>query len=310
MEAAMKPLGGEVSVKRQAPTRRALLSSGAAASLALSQNAFSSAAEQTPPPYTVSINIEIMFPRTMPRAQRLEVVAAQGMKAFSFWHASEQEQDAMLEVMSRTGLKCASVSGTAKAGGTTGLTKPGAEQAYLDEITEFVKVAKKMGGALPIIFPGALQPDIPWETQRANLVKGLRLAGEIAREHEIVLTLEPEDQYEQPHMAIHKCSEAFPIIEEVAHPNVKICFDIYHLQLSEGNITNNLKMGLQKDWIRLVQIGESPGRKEPGTGETDYGYIFRVLRAAGYTGYVDTEHGTTSTPEYAINVVKKLTLQA
>ncbi|HWF48209.1 MAG TPA: TIM barrel protein [Bryobacteraceae bacterium] len=290
------------------------MSSGATASLALSQHAFANAPESAALPFTVSINIEIMFPRTMPRAERLEVVAAQGMKAFSFWHATEQEQDAMLEVMSRTGLKCASVSGTAKAGGTTGLTRPRAEQAYLDEITEFVKVAKKMGGALPwalpIIFPGALHPDIPWETQRANLVKGLRLAGEIAREHEIVLTLEPEDQYEQPHMAIHKCSEAFPIIEEVAHPNVKICFDIYHLQLSEGNITNNLKLGLQNDWIRLVQIGESPGRKEPGTGETDYGYIFRVLKAAGYTGYVDTEHGTTSTPEYAINVVKKLALQA
>jgi hydroxypyruvate isomerase len=296
------------TARRSRPTRRGLLRSGAAA-MVMAQTGLGRAAETPPPPYTVSINIEIMFPRTMPRAKRLEVVAAQGMKAFSFWHATEEEQDAMLEVMSRTGLKCASISGTAKAGGTTGLTKPGAEQTYLDEISEFVKVAKKMGGALPIIFPGALQTDISWETQRANMVKGLRLAGDIAKESNIVLTLEPEDQYEQPHMAIHKCAEAFPIVEEVGHPNVKICFDIYHLQLSEGNITNNLKLGLQKDWIRLVQIGESPGRKEPGTGETDYGHIFRVLRTAGYTGYVDTEHGTTSTPEYAIDVVKKLAQQ-
>ncbi len=261
-------------------------------------------------PYTVSINIEIMFPRTMPRAERLKVVAAQGMKAFSFWRATDEEQDAMLEVMHRTGLKCASISGTADAGRGAGLTKPGAEKAYLDEITQFAKVAKKMGGALPIIFPGARQPDIPWETQRTNLVKGLRLAGDVAKEFGVVLTLEPEDQYEAPNMAIHKTSEAFPIVEEVAHPNVKICFDIYHLQLSEGNITNNLKLGLEKDWIRLVQIGETPGRKEPGTGETDYGYIFRTLRAAGYKGYVDTEHGTASTPENAINIVKKLALES
>jgi hydroxypyruvate isomerase len=267
-------------------------------------------ADENPPPYTVSINIEIMFPRTMPRAERLKVVAAQGMKAFSFWRATDEEQEAMLEVMARTGLKCASISGTADAGRGGGLTKPGAEKAYLDEITQFVKVAKKMGGALPIIFPGARQPDIPWETQRANLVKGLRLAGDIAKEYGVILTLEPEDQYEAPNMAIHKTYEAFPIVEEAAHPNVKICFDIYHLQLSEGNITNNLKLGLEKDWIRLVQIGESPGRKEPGTGETDYGYIFRTLRAAGYKGYVDTEHGTTSTPENAINIVKKLALES
>jgi hydroxypyruvate isomerase len=261
-----------------------------------------------PPPYTVSINIEIMFPKTMPRARRVEIAAAQGVKAFSFWSTDEKEQDEMLEVMHRTGLKCASISGNPKLGRTTGLTKLGSEGAFLDEIATYAKIAAKMGGATPIIFPGALQPDTSWEAQRANIVKGLKLAGEIAKEQGVVLTLEPEDQYEAPKVAIHKTSEAYPIVEEVAHPNVKICFDIYHLQLSEGNITNNLKTGLSKGLIGLVQIGESPGRKEPGTGETDYAHIFRVLRASGYTGYVDTEHGTTSTPEYAINLVRQLSL--
>jgi hydroxypyruvate isomerase len=78
-------------------------------------------------------------------------------------------------------------------------------------------------------------------------------------------------------MAIHKTAEAYPIIKEVAHPHVTICFDIDHLQLSEGNITNNLKLGLEKDWIRLVQIGETPGRRERGTEETGYTHIFRTL---------------------------------
>ena len=68
------------------------------------------------------------------------------------------------------------------------------------------------------------------------------------------------------------------IVDEVAHPNVKICFDMYHLQLMEGNIATHLKQGLAKGWIGLVQIGEVPGRKEPRTGEIDFAYIFRVLR--------------------------------
>lgn len=306
----MNLFGGSKRITRRAMLRSSALGSTVTTPLALGVAARIARADQPPPPYTVSINIENMFPRTMPRAKRLEIVAAQGMKAFSFWRATEEEQDAMLEVMHRTGLKCASISGTADAGRGDGLTRPGAEKAYLDEITQFVKVAKKMGGALPIIFPGARHPDVPLDVQRANLVKGLRLAGEIGKEFGIVLTLEPEDQYEAPKMAIHTTAEAFPIVEEVAHPNVKICFDIYHLQLSEGNITNNLKLGLQKDWIRLVQIGESPGRKEPGTGETDYAFIFRTLRAAGYTGYVDTEHGTTSTAEDAIDLVKKMALES
>lgn len=288
-------------------SRRAIVCSAAAAPLGLGAAA-PNTAPLANPPYTVSINIEIMFPRSMPRAKRVEAVAAQGMKAFSFWAASDQEQDQMLEVMNRTGLKCASISGTPHTGRTSGLTKPGMEQAYLDEIATYTKIAAKMGGATPIIFPGALQPGITWEAQRASVVKGLHMAGEIAKESGVVLALEPEDQYEAPNVAIHKTAEAFPIVTEVAHPNVKVCFDIYHLQLSEGNITNNLKLGLQKDIIGLVQIGESPGRKEPGTGETDYAFLFRTLRAAGYTGYVDTEHGTSSTPEYAMNLVRQMSL--
>lgn len=289
-------------------SRRGLLKTAALAPAALA--AGPAKAAPTPPPYTVSINIEIMFPKEMSKAKRLEIVAAQGMKAFSFWRATEREQDEMLEVMHRTGLKCASISGTAEAGRGPGLMKPGGEKPYFEEITQFSKVASKMGGALPIIFPGARQLDMSWDQQRANLVKGLRVAGDIAKEYGVVLTLEPEDQYEAPKMAIHQCAEAFPVVAETAHPNVKICFDIFHLQLSEGNITNNLKLGLEKDWIRLVQIGETPGRKEPGTGETDYGHIFRVLRAAGYKGYVDTEHGTTTTAENAIGIVKKLALES
>jgi hydroxypyruvate isomerase len=78
--------------------------------------------------------------------------------------------------------------------------------------------------------------------------------------------------------------------------------------LSEGNLINNLKLGLSKGWIQLVQIGDVPGRKEPGTGEVNYANIFRVLRGSGYKGYVDMEHGTTSTPQYAVNVVRKLAL--
>ena len=234
----------------------------------------------------------------------------QGFKAYSFWSASEQEQDAMLEVQQRTGLKCASISGTGSAGSSTGLTRPGQEKAYLDEITARAKIAAKFGGAQPIVFVGRTQPDVPWETQRSQIVSGLRRAGDIAKEYGVVLVMEPlSSGGAQNRMALDTAAVAFPAIDEVAHPNVKICFDMYHLQLMEGNIANNLKQGLAKGWIALVQIGEVPGRKEPGTGEIDFSYIFRVLREAGYKGYVDTEMGTTTTPEAAMELTRKLSLE-
>lgn len=289
-------------------SRRALVVSGAAIPLALNKRL--SAAAVNPPPYTVSINIEIMFPRTMPKAQRIEIVAAQGFKAYSFWSATEEEQDAMLKVQERTGVRCASISGTASVGSSTGLTKPGQEQAYLEEVTARIKIASKFGGAQPIIFVGKTQPDVPWETQRTQIVSGLRKAGAIAKERGVTLVMEPlSTRTGQTRMALDTAAVAFPVIDEVAHPNVKICFDMYHLQLMEGNISTHLRDGLSKGWIGLVQIGEVPGRKEPGTGEIDYAYIFRTLREMNYKGYVDTEMGTSSTPEAAMELTRKMSLE-
>src|SRR5216110_2217316 len=90
-------------------TRRAWIASAAAVPVA--SDTPLSAATPGPPPYTLSINIEIMFPRSMPRPQRMEIVAAQGFKAYGFWNTNEEEQDAMLKVQEKTGLKCTGITG-------------------------------------------------------------------------------------------------------------------------------------------------------------------------------------------------------
>jgi hydroxypyruvate isomerase len=113
----------------------------------------------------------------------------------------------------------------------------------------------------------------------------------------------------QGRMALDTAAVAFPVIDEVAHPNVKICFDMYHLQLMEGNITTHLREGLTKGWIGLVQMGEVPGRLEPGMGEIDYAYMMRVLREMKYSGYFDTEMGTSTTPEAAMELARKMSLE-
>ena len=110
----------------------------------------------------------------MPRPQRMEIVAAQGFKAYSFWHATEEERDAMLKVQQRTGLKCASISGTASLGSSTGLTKPGMEQAYLDEIATYAKIAATFGGAQPIIFVGRCNRTFPGKRNDPRSSAGLR----------------------------------------------------------------------------------------------------------------------------------------
>jgi hydroxypyruvate isomerase len=172
------------------------------------------------------------------------------------------------------------------------------------------EMAAKFGGAQSIIFVGRQQPDVPWGQQRSQIVSGLKKVGDIAAKHGIMFIMEPLSSSQgQGRMALDTAAEAFPVIEQVAHPHVKVCFDFYHLQLMEGNVITHLREGLSKRLIGLVQIGEVPGRKEPGTGEIDYAYVFRVLRELNYKGYLDTEMGTSTTPEAAMQLTRKMSLE-
>jgi hydroxypyruvate isomerase len=290
-------------------SRRDLFRAGAAAlPLGLMVGGREAAAAMAPPPYKLSINIEIMFrPATMPRADRIKAVAAQGFKAYSFWNGNANEHEAMLKAQQDTGLRCVSIVGTGAAGGTTGFTKPGAQEALLKEFRDKVELSKRFGGPDLISFVGQLQPDVPWDVQRAGIVEGLKRAGDIAAAGGVTIIVEPLSvEPGQPRRALDRAIDCFPVIQEVNHPNIKVCFDLYHLQRTEGNLVVNLRNGLAKGLIKLVQIGDNPGRLEPGTGEINYPFIFKELRRLNYTGYLDTEMGTTSTPEHAMDVARKL----
>jgi hydroxypyruvate isomerase len=285
--------------------RRELLRVGAALPLALMASGRAAAA--SPPPYTISINIEIMFPRAMSRSDRIRAVAANGFKAYSFWTAQPEERAAMVKAQHETGLTCVSLVGTGNAGGTTGFTRPGAKDALLAEFRERIEIAKEFGTPDLISFVGQLQNDVRWETQRAGIVDGLKQAGDLAALANVSIVVEPLSVNPgQPRRALDRSEDCFPVIEDVKHPHVKVCFDLYHLQRTEGNLVVNLRTGLEKKLIKIVQIGDNPGRLEPGTGEINYPFILKELRRLGYSGYLDTEMGTSRTPEYAMDLVRRM----
>ncbi|MCC7010820.1 MAG: TIM barrel protein [Acidobacteria bacterium] len=261
-----------------------------------------------PPPYTLSINIEIMFRATrLTRADRIRFIADRGFKAYSFWSADEAERAAMLKAQKETGLTCVSLVGTGTAGGTTGFTRPGAADALLGEFRERIAIARQFGTPDLISFVGELQADVSWETQRTGIVDGLKRAGDLAAAAGVTITVEPLSVGpKERRRALDRTAECYPVIRDVGHPNVKVCFDLYHLQRTEGNLVENLRRGLQEPLIKIVQIGDNPGRLEPGTGEIHYPFVFKELRRLNYRGYLDTEMGTSSTPEHAMDVARRL----
>jgi hydroxypyruvate isomerase len=258
------------------------------------------------PRYTLSCNIELMFPREMPHAERIERIADAGIKAFSFWGAPGKDIPAMLRAQQRTGLACGSITGNANVGWNTGLTKTGAEEAFIKDFLLHVETAKQFNVKNLICFVGETQPDIPLDVQHRQIINGLKRTGDIAAKNDVYFCLEPLNSVESPKMSVLSAKHGFRIVEEVNHPHVKLDFDMYHLQLSEGNLINNLREGLRKGWIRFVEIGDVPGRKEPGTGETNYFNIFKTLREEGFADFIGMEHGTSSTPANAMKIVREL----
>jgi len=264
-------------------------------------------AEEPPPPrYTLAMNIEIMFPREMPYERRIAEVAACGAKHYGFWDRSGKNLDAMLEAQHKHGLTCVSITGAPKTGWSTGLTKTGEEAAFLDDFEGACADANRFGVENLITFVGRVQPEIPWKTQRAQIIAGLKKAGPIAEKYGVYLTLEPLNGVESPQMTMITARDAFDFAAETGHPRVKVDFDIYHRQLGEGNVTPMLTEGLQAGHIHFVEVGAVPGRNEPGTGELDYRFVFNCLRRLGYTGVIGMEHGTTRTPRYALDTVRRL----
>jgi hydroxypyruvate isomerase len=289
-------------------TRRQFLSTAVASPLVLAASAAESEPTDAlpPPKYHLAINLEIMFPREMPYEERIEQAARCGAKAYGFWGWRNKNLDKMLDAQHKHGLRCVSVSGNPKTGWNTGLTKTGYEQAFLEDFEEVCQVAKRFGAENLITFVGERQKEIPWETQRAQIIAGLKKAGRVAQQYGVYLTLEPLNRVESPQMTMLTAREAFDFAAEADHPHVKVDYDMYHRQLGEGNILNNLEEGLKKRTIRFLEIGDVPGRKEPGSGETNYVNIFRFLRRVGYAGDIGMEHGTTRTPQYAWDTVRKM----
>jgi hydroxypyruvate isomerase len=290
-------------------TRREWLTGAAAVPLGLGAARAQApvAQDNVPPPrYTLSCNIEIMFPSTVPHADRLRRIADAGLKAFSFWGMANKDLAAMRRVQQQTGLACGSISGNPRTGWSTGLTRTGEEAAFLKEFEDVAIAAKDFGVKNLICFVGETQQGIPLETQHRQIISGLRKAGDIAQRHDVYFCLEPLNVVEYPKMSVLTATHGFKIIEEVKHPHVLLDYDIHQIQYGEGNIINSLRRGLRNKWIRFVEIGDVPGRLEPGTGELNHDNLFKVLRQEGFADYVGMEHGTSSTPEHAMAVVRRV----
>ncbi|MGJ4899304.1 hydroxypyruvate isomerase [Bradyrhizobium oligotrophicum] len=125
------------------------------------------------------------------------------------------------------------------------------------------------------------------------LVRNLRFAATALKAQGIKLLIEPINTLDIPGFVLNRTAQALQLISEVESDNLFVQYDIYHMQIMEGDLARTMQKHLAR--IAHIQLADNPGRHEPGTGEINYAFLFRHLDAIGYPGWIGCEYKPQTT---------------
>lgn len=160
-------------------------------------------------------------------------------------------------------------------------------QAFLGACRAAIETAKRVDARWATVIPGYFERKLPLGVQTGHVIDTLRAAADLLAPHQLTMVLEPLS--DNADLFLRHADQAYAICRAVASPACKILYDAYHLQRNEGNLLPNITLAW--DEIAYFQVGDNPGRNEPGTGEINYRSIFRYLHDHGYRGVIGMEHG-------------------
>jgi len=162
----------------------------------------------------------------------------------------------------------------------------------LKQMRAAVEVAKRVSAKWTTVVPGMFSTRLEWDYQTANVIEHLKYCAEVFAPHGVIMVLEPLNAWrDHPGLFLTKIPQAWQICRAVNSPSCKILDDLYHQQITEGNLIPN--MDLVWEEIAYFQIGDNPGRKEPTTGEVNFRNVFKHIYEKGYRGVMGMEHGNS-----------------
>ena len=248
----------------------------------------------------------------LPFEQRLAKVAEAGYNQVELVNEYRDWTDADFAAANaarkRLGIRFDATAGVIQA-----LANPSLRDAFLADLTRALKPMETLSIPAIIVLAGNVVPgltrqqqhDICIETlkQAAKIVEGRQIDGQPVR-----LLLECIHLEENPQFYMTSADEGIEVVRAVNHPQVQFLYDIYHEQMSYGNLIDKLDKHI--DVIGLIHIADVPGRHEPGTGEINYANIYRKLAQLNYRHNVAMEFMPTSDPVGTLRAAKALALSA
>ena len=213
----------------------------------------------------------------------LKEISNAGAKAFEFWSWWDKDFESVKKVKNEFGL-----TPVAFCTKMISLVKPSERKNYIKGLTESIEVAKSLECKRLITQVGN-DTGYSRMSQKKSIVNGLKEASYILEQSGITLLVEPLNVHvDHAGYFLSSSAEAFEIIDEVDSPNIKLLFDIYHQQITEGNIIRNITENIEK--IGHFHAAGNPGRHELRYSELNYNYIFEAIKKTSYRGYVGLEY--------------------
>jgi hydroxypyruvate isomerase len=227
---------------------------------------------------------------------RFAAAAGAGFRAVEYLFPYEYDKHLLAEKLAENGLSQVlhNLPAGDWAAGDRGIAcHPERVGEFQDGVGRALDYASALGcprvNCLAGIAPEGADPD----ALRHIFIENLRFAAQELEKAGIILLTEPINTRDIPGFYLNRSGQVLAIIDEVGSANLKLQYDVYHMQIMEGDLAPTI--------IGHMQIADTPGRHEPGTGEIDYGFLFDFIDASGYDGWIGCEYKPRTTTEAGLD---------
>ena len=253
----------------------------------------------------IDVCIETLFPE-LPFAERIKKVSRLGFKAIEFWLWDEKDIGQIAKLTKELNIEINDIVINSPDGSIGGsLTKAEDKDKYLERLKATIDIAHRLNCKKLITCSGNEIPGISKENQLSNVIETLEEASQIAAKEDIVLLLEPlNSRVDHQGCFLTSSKMGFDIIKKVNSSNLKLLYDIYHMQIMEGNVLDTIKENISL--IGHFHLAGVPGRHELNDGELNYPFIVKKIEELGYKGYFGLEYFPTLDSEDSLKKVKAL----
>lgn len=262
-------------------------------------------------PYQLSVMLWTIL-RDLPFEQRLEKVAQAGYRnvelvgEYSKWN--DEDFQRAIAKSKELGMRFDCTAGLKHS-----LSNPADREGLVAEFQQTLPTMERLQCPAMIVLTGNTVPGMTFEAQLQSCVEGLKALARVVDGKKIAgepvrLLLENIDPEENPKYFLTSVARGFEIVKAVNHPQVQFCYDLFHEQISEGNLIEKLEKNIAH--VGLIHVADVPGRHKPGTGEINYASIYRKLVELKYNHVVAMEFLPLGDPVEELRAAREMALGA